>query len=56
MNTDELVKSVGYIFDFFKEANKNKDDVIITDHNDKSISIRIEFDKEGVFTIEDSKT
>lgn len=51
----ELTHKVGYLFSFFKEANGNKDDVIITDFSEESVTIRVEFQKKGIFRIEDNK-
>ena len=44
---------VGYLFTLFRDANKNNDDVIITNVSLNSISLRIEYNKEGIFKIED---
>jgi len=55
MERKEFCQSIGYIFKFFSEANRNGDDVIITEFSEKGISLRLEFKKEGIFRFEDKK-
>ena len=55
MKFKENPHNVGYIFNLFQKANKNGDDVIITEFSKESISIRIEFQKEGIFRFEDKE-
>jgi len=55
MEQKQLTHTVGYLFKFFKEANSNQDDVIVTDFSEESITVRIEFKKKGIFTVEEPK-
>lgn len=52
-NKDGKLHNVGYLFGLFKDANRNGDDIVITKFSKKSISLRIEFQKEGIFRFED---